>query len=251
MMKNVHFILRSAGDGYTLDVAENGQEALEKLRTDSYDLVMLDLWMEPVDGLQVLNVLKECDPDAVAIILTGHSTLESALDALRLGAFDYLLKPAAPETILLRVREGLERRRQLQRRQRLTEQIGTLRQTLQDLENETVQLNRPVTRSRPLHSGNLVVDKHHRVAALNRKPLDLTTTEFDLLVCLVEASPNPVAPRQLLQQALSYDSSESEASEIVKAHIHHLRRKIEPDPAQPRHIKNVRYKGYLWCPDEG
>ena len=233
-------------DGYSVEAAADGQEALERLAAASYDVILLDLWMAPVDGLEVLQSVRAKDPRAVVIMLTGQGTLDSALGALRLGAFDYLLKPAPPQAVRQRVREALQRRHALQQQQQLLDQIGTLAQSLQTLEVEAP----PSVTQRVLRSGPVTIDRHQRQASIYERVLNLTSTEFDLLVCLVEASPRPVAPRLLVQAVLACDSSEAEASEMIKTHIYHLRKKIEPDAARPQLIRTVRYKGYVWCPDE-
>lgn len=245
---NVRFVLERtlANQSYILDTASDGKEAINCIGKNYYDLILLDLQMEPVNGIQVLRKLREMNTDTVVIILTAHGTIDSAVDALRLGAYDYVFKPAMPDTIRQRVREGLIQHQQLKRRQLLISQIDTLRHTLIDLESENISLAKTENPYRFIRSGKLVIDRHHRVASLLDKVLDLTTTEFNLLTTLVEAAPNPVSPRQLVNSAMGYDAEDSEASEIAKVHIHHLRQKIEKDPAKPHYIKTVRFKGYLW-----
>jgi DNA-binding response OmpR family regulator len=245
---NIRFVLERTltNQGYILETANNGAEAIEYINKQHYDLILLDLQMEPVNGIQVLRSLRETNAGTVVIILTAHGTIDSAVDALRLGAFDYVFKPAMPETIRQRVQEGLAHRQQLIRRQLLMSQMETLRQTLNDLEKGSGTLSDSEQVSRFIRSGKLVIDRHHRVASLDNSLLDLTTTEFNLLTCLAEAAPKPVAPRQLVRFALGYDVEDSEAGEIAKGHIHHLRQKIETDPSKPRFIKTVRFKGYLW-----
>jgi DNA-binding response OmpR family regulator len=233
-------------DGYHLESAANGEEALTRLERTSYDLLMLDLRMGKVDGLQVLKAAREKDPDVAVIILTGFGTVESAVEALRLGAFDYLFKPAPPETIRQRVRDGLAHRQKSIQRRTLLSQIETLRQAVADLESTGERISPPTADQRFLRLGKLVIDRYHRVATLDDRLLDLTTTEYELLLSMAAAAPDPVPPRQLLKAAMGYDAEEIEAREIIKWHIHHLRRKIEPDANQPKYIKNVRFKGYLW-----
>ena len=251
-------------DHYELNTAHNGLEALEKLRKDSYDLLLLDLNMQPMNGMQVLNAIRqanaeklrggmhlEAETEMVVIILTAFSTIESAVEALRLGAFDYLFKPASPEAIRERVREGIQHQQKILRRQRLLKRIEQLRTTIQELEAESdaiaeVEAPERLDANRFLKVGRLSIDRHHRKVMLDDRLLDLTTTEFNLLNCLASASPEPVSPRQLVNQALNYDSQQSEAREIIKGHIFHLRHKIEPDPKHPIYIKTVHYKGYLW-----
>ncbi len=74
----------------------------------------------------------------------------------------------------------------------------------------------------------------------------MTTSEYDLLLCLVTAAPQPVSAHQLVTNALGYTCEISEARDIIKWHIHHLRQKVEPNPAQPCYLKTVRHQGYLW-----
>ncbi len=245
---NVRLILKNTlqHQGYVIDTAADGGEALRKLSESSYDLLLLDLHMEPISGLELFNQAREQDPHLVVIILTAYSSVESAVEALRLGAFDYLFKPAKPEAIRQRVKEGLNHRQHAVRRRQILAHIDSLRQALNDLETSEGLAAPPETDKRFVHSGQLIIDRHHRQATLGGELLDLTTTEFDLLLCLVEAAPNPLSPRQLVNRALGYDSEETEARNIIKWHIHHLRRKIESDPTQPCYIKTVRHKGYLW-----
>ncbi len=233
-------------EGHQVETAADGREALAMLRQGAYDLLLLDLNMRPVDGLEVLRAAHRQDPDLVVIVLTGHGSLESAVECLRLGAFDYLFKPAMPGEIRQRVADGLKHRRRVLQRNRLLAQIEALKNTLEELE---LEINAPpgADAERFLHSGPLTIDLYHRSATLGDTPLDLTTAEFDVLVCLVKASPQPLSAVELVQCALGYEAYPAEARELVKWHIHRLRRKVEPRPGQPRYIKTVRGRGYLWA----
>lgn len=246
---NIRFVLTHTlrHENYILDNAANGMEAIERIQANDYDLILLDLKMEPIDGIEVLRALRKQNFDTVVIILTAHGTLESAVEALRLESYDYLFKPATPDAIRKRVREGLEQRRKILRRQQLVSQIDTLRQTLNELESEHESLSQPVNAGRFLHSGTLVIDRHHRVVTLDERLLDLTTAEFNMLVCLVEATPNVVSAQQLVKIALEYEVEDAEAREMVKVYIYHLRQKIEVDPSDSHRIKTVRNQGYFWC----
>jgi len=244
----VRFVLEKtlSAEGYLLETACDGVEAIRKLDGGEYDVLLLDLKMMPVDGLQVINALRARGSDAAVIIITAHSTIESAVEALRLGAFDYLFKPASPEVIRQRVREGIEYSRQVTRRARLLGQVETLRQSLMDLDADTGAIQQAKAPDRFLRSGKLVIDKYHRTAMLDGGLLELTTAEFDLLRTLVEAAPETLAPRELARRALQYDPQEIEARQTVKYHVHQLRRKLGEDPRNPKYIKTVRYKGYFW-----
>lgn len=245
---NVRFILERTlkNGGYTLDTAEDGGKAIDMVGRTDYDLILLDLHMKPVSGLQVLAAVHEKKPDTIVIILTAHSSIESAVDALRMGAFDYLFKPALPETVRERVREGLRRRKLDLDRRHLITQINDLKKSLLKLDVNPSDSTSSDLSGRFIRSGKLVIDLHHRTATFDGRLLDLTTTEFDLLVCLIQNAPNAIRPKQLVTHAMEYEVEEAEAGEIIKYHIHHLRQKIEPDPAKPRLITTIRYKGYLW-----
>ena len=91
------------------------------------------------------------------------------------------------------------------------------------------------------------MDRHHRQATLAETLLDLTTTEFDILQSLVMSAPAPLSARELVNLALDYDCEDMEARDIIKWHIHHLRRKIEQAAGHPEYIKTIRHHGYLWA----
>lgn len=95
--------------GYTVSTAESGEAAIEKLKNNHFNLVVTDLMMEGINGLQLLKEVKEVDPEIVVIILTGFGDMTSAIEALRLGADDYLLKPCKTEELLIRISRCLER----------------------------------------------------------------------------------------------------------------------------------------------
>jgi DNA-binding response OmpR family regulator len=121
------FILTGIGqnlesEGYQIATAENGETACELLEQNVYDLVITDLVMDKIDGIQVLKKAKEKNPVTMVIILTGYGDMTSAIDALRLDADDYMLKPCQPEEMSFRVAACLDRQ-ELSRKIKLYEQI--------------------------------------------------------------------------------------------------------------------------------
>lgn len=118
MRKSVGIILRRAR--YVVTEAPGGREAADHLGTDVFDLVITDLKMEPLSGLDLLRLVKQLSPDVEVILMTAFGTVESAVEAMKLGAFDFITKPFQPEEILLRVRNALEKRR-------LKEEVDVLR----------------------------------------------------------------------------------------------------------------------------
>ncbi len=96
-------------EGYDVEVAENGEEALEKLAQSSYNLVITDLVMEGMGGLELLQEARRIYPHLGVCLLTGYADLSSAIDALRYGADEYLIKPCDSNELLLRAKRALAR----------------------------------------------------------------------------------------------------------------------------------------------
>ena len=96
-------------EGYNVTTAANGEKAIELIKENNFDLILTDLVMEPVDGMGVLKKAKEINPESIVIILTGYGDLISAIEALRLDADDYLLKPCESEEISFRISSCLEK----------------------------------------------------------------------------------------------------------------------------------------------
>jgi DNA-binding response OmpR family regulator len=236
-----------AQPNYHVESVGTGNDAIRLLAQKSFQVILLDLHMAPVNGLQVLTELRAYNQETEVIILTGHSDIESAIEALRLGAFDYLIKPVQPDIVRQRVANALKRYDQNMYKARLREQIANLQSTLLALESDTPAVRSDASEQTILRKGDLTIDIDHRKAILGEVELDLTTTEFKLLLDLAKASPRLVSASQLAQSVLGYNCGPGEAAELVKYHIHHLRQKVEPDPQKPRYIKTVRFEGYLWA----
>jgi PAS domain S-box-containing protein len=129
------FALRSmakvlGGESYEVVTAASGSEAIALLRQDTFDLVLTDLKMPEVDGLEVLRRAREMAPQAPVLILTGYASLESAIEALREGAYDYLVKPCSGDELKLKIARGLERVRLAEERQRAEEALRELNASL-------------------------------------------------------------------------------------------------------------------------
>ena len=107
-----HSHLRSlASTGYHTLVAENGKTALEVMEQHSFDVVLLDLRMPDIDGMDVLETIKRRWPDSEVVIITGYPSIESAKQAVRLGAFDYLSKPVAPDEVVRAANDAMVQKR--------------------------------------------------------------------------------------------------------------------------------------------
>ncbi|HLF29101.1 MAG TPA: response regulator transcription factor [Anaerolineae bacterium] len=234
-----------SGEGYRVSTAENGEAALELLRQTPIDLMLLDLKMAGLDGLQVTEAAQQLSPDTVIVMLTAHGTLESAINAMRRGAHDYLLKPAAVPEILAAVERGLKHRTQSLRQRDL---IALMQRAIQELQVPGAGTAGESTgRDRFIQSRGVSLDLQRHVATANGNLLDLTLTEFKLLAYLMQHPDQVVSPRELVSAVQGYEADEHEARAIIRVHIRRLRQKMEPDPDNPEYVLNVRGVGYLFA----
>ncbi|MCK5100414.1 MAG: sigma-54-dependent Fis family transcriptional regulator, partial [Desulfobacteraceae bacterium] len=88
-------------DGFEVLHAFNGYEALKKIETESPDIVLLDIWMPGMDGIETLKEIKKVHPTLPVVIITGHGSIESAVDATKSGAFDFLEKPLSIDRVIV------------------------------------------------------------------------------------------------------------------------------------------------------
>lgn len=233
--------------GYEVTPAENGPEAIGLLEQQRFDLMLVDLKMPEMDGMQVVAAARLRQADLAIIVLTGHGSLETAVEGLHLGIFDYLLKTAEPARVIERVKVGLAERAQQMRQRALLDMVGTAVQELRS--SPTAEADNPgSTGDRGITVGALQMDTWRQEATLAGRTLPLTPTEFRVLLCLAEHAGTMLPYAHLVRCAQGYDADELEAGELIKPHIHHLRQKLEPDPTAPRYILNVRGKGYLLSP---
>jgi len=99
-----------AEEGYTVDLAEDGNVGLQKVKEKSYDLILMDLMMPGIGGLDLIKKVHDIEPETIIVVITGYATIETAVEATKRGAYDYLPKPFAPETLTVLVKRGLEKR---------------------------------------------------------------------------------------------------------------------------------------------
>ena len=212
--------------GYKADEAVSGADALSKLAARFYDLMLLDLRMSGMDGVEVMRQANKLCPDTLVIILTAHATLESAIAAVRLGAVDYLLKPYSlrdTEAAIARVLENHQH----------------AHETPSALAERFLQLG-PVT---------LDIEKRLAIVSLpdgRALQVELTGNEAALLMYLMQSPDTVYSCRDLARVPLGYEVSEREAEDIVRPHISRLRNKVEVDPAHPTLIRTIRGRGYLF-----
>ena len=232
--------------GYRIEEAASGREALEHITRQHFDLVILDLKMPEMDGTEVLRAARPLAPDTVFIILTAYGTLDSAVVAIRHGAFDYLLKPSSMPEIVRVVEAGLA-----QRRQRLAREnpVALLERALEELKSHGEEPKPAPAPERFLQAPEVNVDVLRRLVVVCGEPVDLTPTEFDILVYLLRHRDRVVSSRELVAHLRGCELDERDARVILRAHMHRLRHKLERDPSHPRYICTVRGSGYRIADD--
>lgn len=236
--------------GYHVIVAASGEEALTLLTRHRFDLFVVDLQMPGIQGMEVVAEVRRHQPNAVMIVLTGHGSVETAVEGLHLGIFDYLLKTADPSHVVARVEAGLAMRKQQMRQQALLESVSNAVEELRSqaivppIQIEDDPMGQP-SEERLISAGDLQIDTWRQTATFAGRMLPLTPTEFRVLLCLAEQAGHMLTYTEIVRCAQGYDATELEAGDLVKPHIYHLRQKLEPDPTAPRYLLNVRGKGYL------
>ena len=213
-------------EGYTVSVAANGQAAVEFIRTHSIDLMIVDLKMPGMDGLEVVQVANQVSLETEVVILTAHGSTESAIQALRLRIHDYLLKPASPAQVIASVKKGLSRRSSKSR-------LGSV----SDFDESTEVFK--------LADGTLV-DLSRRQIKFKSKTEHLTPAEGRLLKVLMENEGKVFSHRELVLLVQGYDTSQREAPEILRPLVSRLRHKLEQFPSLSEQVVSVRGTGYLY-----
>ena len=236
-------------EGYEVATAASGEEALSLLnKSEPFDLMVLDLKMGRMDGLAVTEAVHQQSPGTVVILLTAFGTLETAIQAIRKGAHDYLLKPCPIPEILESVRKGLAKHSQERQRRQL---VSRLQQTLSELATvegaQAAEEPAIAQAERFIQIRDVVLDRQKHLVTLRGQPLDLTPTEFKVLACLMETPDRVWSPQELVRRAQGYETDAWGARVIVRGHIRRLRKKMEADPSNPQYIINMRGIGYMFA----
>jgi phosphate regulon transcriptional regulator PhoB len=200
-------------ENFDVTVALDGERALEKLREESFDLVILDLMLPKIQGLEICKIIRN-NPKIQKtgiIIVTAKGEEYDRIKGLEMGADDYITKPFSPRELLARIKAILRRIKNS-----LTGQI--------------------------IHIGDIVIDKETYTVTVRGQPIKLSATEFKLLLYLAER-PNKIFNRDHLLDAV-WGQEIYIDPRTVDVHIRRLRLKIEKDPDNPQYIKTLRGIGY-------
>ncbi len=201
--------------GYEVETASDGREGLRKALAGGQDLLLLDVMLPGVDGFEICNRVRAADPEQPIVMLTAKSSDEDIVRGLTLGADDYVAKPFSVTQLVLRVQAVLRRSRSVQ---------GDL---------ALIRLG-----------DGLEIDTQNLSGQRGSETLAFTRRESDLLKYLAAHPERPVPREELLHRVWGYARGADIETRTVDIHVAKLRRKIEPDPAEPRHLVTVRGAGY-------
>lgn len=218
-------------EGYNTTAVANGPAAVEHVRTHPVDLVVVDLRMPGMDGLQVVQAVNQISPDTEVVLLTAYGSVDSAVQALRLRIHDYLTKPASPQQVVASVKRGLERRTA-----KLRAKAGAGQPTEGEAEP---QISLP---------DGTMVDFSRRQISAGRRLAHLTPAEGRLLRILMENEGKVFSHRELVLLVQGYETSQREAPEILRPLVSRLRHKLETFPELSERVASVRGTGYVYEP---
>lgn len=219
--------------GYRVTQAADGEAAIALLEAGRFDVVLSDIIMEGQTGLEVLCAARGQAIPPQVILLTGHGTLDTSLAAFRAGAFDYLLKPCEPEDLLACVARAVERHT-------AEDQLQTITRLLTGRAPTVRQPTQSDPAKRVLQVGALRVGATRHEVTFAGAAVHLTPIEYALLRFLAEEPGKVRRFREVVLHTHGVTADDMEAQQLLKPHIHNLRRKLSPD-----YFTSQRGVGYL------
>ncbi len=219
-------------EGHSVSVTDNGEDALQKLQMDarSFDAVVLDVMLPGKDGFTVVRELRQAKNYVPVLILTARGRPEDVLTGFEAGADDYLPKPFNLDILIARI-ESLLRRKQW---------LAT---------DEPVKTSTPTDPQTTFRFGDKLVDFEHLRLHVGEKSFQLTLMEGDLLRFLITNIGHPVSRKAILEKV--WNLHEDTDTRAIDNFIVRLRRYIESDPSNPKHLLTVRGIGYEFVADPG
>jgi DNA-binding response OmpR family regulator len=217
-------------EGYSVISLPNGQAAVEHVRTHPVDLMIVDMRMPGMSGLEVVQVVNQVSPETEVILLTAYGSTDTAIQALRLRIHDYLLKPASPAQVIQSVKKGLARRSA-----KLRIKSGSV---------DTIETDDAIQEF--VFKDGTIVDLSRRQIRYKNKTEHLTPAEGRLLQILMRNEGKVFSHRELVLLVQGYDTSQREAPEILRPLVSRLRHKLEQFPALAERVSSVRGTGYIY-----
>ena len=230
-------------EGYDVQTANNGKLALELLQQGDFDLMLLDLKMPEMDGVEVMRATAQLARDLQIILLTGHGSMESAIEALHYKVHDYLIKPISPQVMLTSVASALKHRAELQHKRLL---LNHMEDSIRQLKDTDKVDNVPITLSQVITiTDGVIIDMARREIWRGDDHEGLTPTEAKLIKIFLDNRGQVLTHRELVFMVQGYDVADWEAPEVLRPLVSRLRRKLETFGGA-KWIANVRGTGYVF-----
>ena len=201
-------------EGYIVSDLPSAEEALEACKEESFDIAVLDIMLEKMDGVTLLKILREVYPNMAIIMLTAKSEDIDKINAFESGADDYLSKPFNPKELILRIK-------------------SISRRLIADKKEE-----------KEIVLGKFRIDLNLKDFYLNDELIELTPTEFGIIKYLIENANKLVKRKEIVKTVWGYDYLMD--TKLVDVNISRLRKKIEKDPSNPEHLKTIWGEGFTF-----
>lgn len=231
--------------GYSVTTVANGEAAVERLRATHYDLLLTDLNLPNMSGVEVMAAARSIDPQLPVVVLTGAASLESAIAAIDHGAAAYIRKPIRGDEIERRVAAALGRRYASSLQNNALLQLAGELRRIAESQSHIYTTGTASASAESIQVGPLLIDPGRHLVSREGQPIVLSSGEFDLLLYFARHREQVLSATQLVRDVIGFDCSTIEARELVKARVHKLRQKIELTPHAPRWLLSVRGVGYV------
>jgi DNA-binding response OmpR family regulator len=236
-------ILQAEGEHEVIAVDGEG-EAASYLKARPFNLIVVDVTDTEQQEMAFVPAYRQRWPNCLVIVTTAQGSLQTAVRALRLGAFDYLVKPLQPDDMRATVNRAQAAIADCERKEQL---ISVMEEMLQRLKAPVSYHPAYATRMPTVISrGGLVLDLDRRTASRWGQSVNLTPTEFDVLALLAAKPGQPFTSEEILDTVKGYIPSAEGAKAAMRVYVSRLRQKIEEDADQPRHLLTVRGIGYMF-----
>jgi DNA-binding response OmpR family regulator len=233
-----------AEEQHELIAVRGEEEAATYLKARPFNMIVVDVTDKEQQEMAFIPAYRQRWPNCLVIVTTAQGSLETAVRALRLGAFDYLVKPLRPEDMRATFNRAQAAVADCERKEQLISVMEEMLQRLKaPLSYHPVYATRlPTVISR----GGLVLDLDRRTASRWGQTVNLTPTEFDVLALLAAKPGQPFTSEEILDTVKGYTPSSEGAKAAMRVYVSRLRQKIEEDADQPRHLLTVRGVGYMF-----
>jgi DNA-binding response OmpR family regulator len=245
--------------GYKVDEAGSGKEALALLKKVAPDLILLDMNLPDLGGLEVMCRAREMYPDLAIVVLTGYATLDNAIAAIKVSATDYLCKPASHQEIAAAVSTALKKQAKKQQQQQLSQMLSATMEALEQIKHSNGGSTAPARRNLIANTDNIIrvppllLDRQRRLVVVGDNPswpIYLTKGETMVLATLMSQPGQIFSCQELAEAAWGYSINTDEAKSVIRPCMSRLRNKLKVAPHFPDLIHTVRRRGYYFSPNQ-